>query len=395
METRQGPPADQRPVPEKKKGDRPPPSPAESNRPLPSKTSVAHRHREGQALLCPAGHPREGRPTEQEGMTVTATGTVHFADALPLVRDQAGRTPAPGAHFTQIATAVVRGRSLGLSPWAKLLYVVLRSYAAPDGTCFPGYATLQADVGCGINQLTRAVRELEAVGLVARRRRGQGRPTLYTVRSPGERIPGATQTPVNREPCFTPSVKLESLQRVAEQDSVELDPEEQHHPQPPRKLAPTPIGRRDPSGASDDVLVAALIAHGVTPSVAQGLVTSYSPTTIRQQLNWLPHRSPAKNPAGQLVLAIREGWPEPPDVAAAQKRTAAAAHRAEEAKRNDLEDEARRREWEAKPPEERIAGRLAFWIQGRRAKRHEPTPAEIAGRKAELLAELAAGGGVS
>jgi hypothetical protein len=128
--------------------------------------------------------------------------------------------------------------------------------------------------------------------------------------------------------------------------------------------------------------------------VVQGLVTNYSPTTIRQQLDWLPHRSPARNPAGQLVLAIREGWPEPPDVAAALKRTAAAAHRAEEAKRNELENEARRQEWEAKPPEERIAGRLTFWIQGRRAKRHEPTAAEIAARRAELLAELAAADGV-
>ncbi len=30
-------------------------------------------------------------------------------------------------------------------------YVVLRSYAAPDGICFPSYGTLQADIGCGIN----------------------------------------------------------------------------------------------------------------------------------------------------------------------------------------------------------------------------------------------------
>jgi hypothetical protein len=34
-----------------------------------------------------------------------------------------------------------------------------------------------------------------------------------------------------------------------------------------------------------------------------------------------------------------------------------------------------------------------FWIQGRRAKRCEPTPAEIAVRRAELLAELVESGG--
>jgi hypothetical protein len=95
------------------------------------------------------------------------------------------------------------------------------------------------------------------------------------------------------------------------------------------------------------------------------------------------------------VLAIREGWREPPTVAAAQQRAAAAARQAEEARRREVEDAARRREWEAKPPEERIAGRLTFWIQGRRAKRHEPTAAEIAARRAALLAELAVADGVS
>jgi ATP-dependent Clp protease ATP-binding subunit ClpA len=50
--------------------------------------------------------------------------------------------------------------------------------------------------------------------------------------------------------------------------------------------------------------------------------------------------------------------------------------------------EARRREWLQKSPEERIAGRLQFWLLGRRTKRSEPTSVEIAARRAELLAEL-------
>ena len=53
-------------------------------------------------------------------------------------------------------------------------------------------------------------------------------------------------------------------------------------------------------------------------------------------------------------------------------------------------EEARRREWLQRPPEERIAGRLQFWLLQQRAKRREPTPAEVAARRAELLAELAA-----
>jgi hypothetical protein len=80
-------------------------------------------------------------------------------------------------------------------------------------------------------------------------------------------------------------------------------------------------------------------------------------------------------------------------VATARARIAAVQQQAEEARRREQEEAARRREWEAKPAEERIAGRLTFWIQGRRAKRREPTPAEIAARRGELLAELVGPGG--
>ncbi len=64
------------------------------------------------------------------------------------------------------------------------------------------------------------------------------------------------------------------------------------------------------------------------------------------------------------------------------------ARQTEDEARRRAEDEARRREWEAKPPEERIAGRLQFWLLSRRAKRQEPTEAEVAAKRAELLAKL-------
>jgi hypothetical protein len=141
---------------------------------------------------------------------MTATATARFT--VPrLLEDVAPDAPrGQSTHFTTVATAVVRGRGLGLGTTAKLLYVVLRSYTGPNGTCFPGYARLQDDVGCGINQLTRAMCELETAGLVVRRRRGQGKPTLYTVQAPG----GGTHTPQAEPPqvhssggsCFTPPV---------------------------------------------------------------------------------------------------------------------------------------------------------------------------------------------
>jgi hypothetical protein len=318
---------------------------------------------------------------------MTATGTVRFEEAHTRHAD-----PARGsAAFTKVPTAVVRGQALGLSPWAKLLYVALCSYADPVGACYPGYATLRADVGCGLNQLTRAMRELEAAGLVTRRRRGQGHPTRYALHAP--RRPPATPVLIHaqRESRVALGVKLESLPGGAEQDSGDQDPGEHHQPVPVPTPAPTASGTGGATSAGDDVLLATLTAHGVTRSVARGLVASHSPTAIRQQLDWLPHRSPARNLAGQLVLAIREEWPAPPDVAAAQQRTAMELRQAEEARQHEFAEAARRRAWAAKPPEERIAGRLAFWIQGRRAKRHEPTAAEIAARRAELLAELLGG----
>jgi hypothetical protein len=324
---------------------------------------------------------------------MTATGTARFvAPALPPPDAQAERPPAGGAGaapFTKVATAVVRGRGLGLSPWAKLLYVALCSYADPAGGCFPGYATLQADVGCGVNQLTRAARELEAAGLITRRRRGQGHPTRYTVHAPtlppGAAPAEAPQTPPQGGSSFTPSVKQESRHGGAEQDSGDQDSGEQHQPAPPPRDGP-----EAPGAGGDDALLAALRAHGVTPRIARALLRAHGAQAVREQLAWYPHRPKATNPAGALVQAIREGWPAPPAWRAAQARAAAVARRAGEERRRAEAEAARRRAWAAKPPEERIAGRLQFWVLGRRAKRHEPTTAEIAAKRAELLAGLAA-----
>ena len=90
-----------------------------------------------------------------------------------------GADLAPLAGFVCLPRAVLRAP--GLSRDAKLLYAVLADYARQDGHCFPGTERLRADLGCGHNQLARALRELEAAGLITRRRRGPGRTTLYTL----------------------------------------------------------------------------------------------------------------------------------------------------------------------------------------------------------------------
>jgi hypothetical protein len=153
-------------------------------------------------------------------------------------------------------------------------------------------------------------------------------------------------------------------------------------------LAPTAPPAQEPTGADDDDALQLLLSQGVTRRIAQELVQTHSSEAIRQQVTWQAHRPPAKSPAGALVRAIRDAWPAPPAWSEAQAHAAAVARQAEEERRRQEEEAARRRAWAQKPPEERIAGRLQFWVLGRRAKRHEPTAAEIAARKAELLAEL-------
>jgi hypothetical protein len=131
-----------------------------------------------------------------------------------------------------------------------------------------------------------------------------------------------------------------------------------------------------------------LISQGITPRIAQDLVRTHSGEAIEQQVAWQPYRPAAKSPAGALVQAIRDAWPPPAAWQEAQAHAATVARQAEEEAQRRAEDEARRREWAQKPPEERIAGRLQFWLLGQRHKGREPAPAEIAAKRAELLAGL-------
>jgi hypothetical protein len=283
-----------------------------------------------------------------------------------------------------------------LSRDAKLLYAVLLSYAWQGGSCFPGYQRLQADLGCGINQLTKYLRDLEGAGLITRRRRGLGKTTVYTLHDPPPPPraepdrPSTTPAPplIHRfgESRVTGTVKAVSPVRRHEQDSGEQDPRG-HHPPPLAPTAPVGVGS---AGAVDDALLELLIAQGVTRRIAGELVAKHAGEAIRQQVAWQPYRPPAKSPAGALVQAIRDAWPPPQAWVEAQEHAAAVARQAEEEAGRRAEEDARRREWEAKPPEERIAGRLQFWLLGRRRKGLEPTEAEVAARRAELLAELVA-----
>ena len=68
-----------------------------------------------------------------------------------------------------------------ISIGAKLTYAMLLKYARELDRCFPGQERLAKDMGNGKRSVIRYITELEEVGLVSIKRRGQGRPNIYTV----------------------------------------------------------------------------------------------------------------------------------------------------------------------------------------------------------------------
>ena len=81
------------------------------------------------------------------------------------------------AGFTQIPNAILRHR--GISPGAKLTYMVLLSYAWQEGSCFPGQPRMAEDMGVTDRSVRTYLRELEAVGLLITKQRGFGKTNLY------------------------------------------------------------------------------------------------------------------------------------------------------------------------------------------------------------------------
>ena len=68
-----------------------------------------------------------------------------------------------------------------ISVGAKLTYAMLLKYARELDECFPGQDRLAEDMGTGKRSVVRHIAELERADLVTVKRRGQGRPNLYTV----------------------------------------------------------------------------------------------------------------------------------------------------------------------------------------------------------------------
>ena len=64
---------------------------------------------------------------------------------------------------------------------AKLIYAMLLKYARELDECFPGQKRLAKDMGHSERSIRTWLNELERVGLISIKQRGQGRSNLYTI----------------------------------------------------------------------------------------------------------------------------------------------------------------------------------------------------------------------
>ncbi len=69
---------------------------------------------------------------------------------------------------------------------------------------------------------------------------------------------------------------------------------------------------------ADTDLQQKLIAIGFSEKTAAKLIREHSRQIIEDQTAWLPHRAPARSPAGLLRRAIEQQWPAPPKLRATE-----------------------------------------------------------------------------
>jgi DNA-binding transcriptional ArsR family regulator len=81
--------------------------------------------------------------------------------------------------WTGVPNFILESKEVSIG--AKLIYAMLLKYAREMDECFPGQARLAKDIGNSERSVRSWLQELERVGLISIKQRGQGRPNLYTV----------------------------------------------------------------------------------------------------------------------------------------------------------------------------------------------------------------------
>lgn len=139
----------------------------------------------------------------------------------------------------------------GLSPNARLVYVALTLYAGRTGEAWPSPGTLAEQVGIHRATVYRALDELEAAGVINRRRRtttnGADRPTLVTILDPGR---GSVADSDTRVADSDTRVAQGDTRSVAQGDT-NMNQENKTRARDSRAPAPTPTGGRAVAGTDE------------------------------------------------------------------------------------------------------------------------------------------------
>src|SRR5438105_12136225 len=88
-----------------------------------------------------------------------------------------GADAATGQGFTQVPNFLLRSKKL--SAGDKMTFAMLLSYAWQNDYCFPGQERLAKDLGLTDRSVRTHLKSLEAIGLLAIKRRGQGKTNVY------------------------------------------------------------------------------------------------------------------------------------------------------------------------------------------------------------------------
>jgi len=211
--------------------------------------------------------------------------------------------------FIQLPKQILYARNLSHS--AKLLYSVLLGYAWQEQSCFPGYDRLEEDMQAGRKMIRRYMRELEVLGLISQRRRGQGKTNIYILHDlrkvqlvlpeslKGQNDPSRR---VKRTPLNGSKEPLNNNQSNNKQNTNNVVVK-----QPPKISKKQAI--KEPPHSE---VYKTLVTFGVKERVAQPLAENYPEEYIADKLaftQWLVEQgSPLvkRNPAGFLIAAIEQ-----------------------------------------------------------------------------------------
>jgi DNA-binding transcriptional ArsR family regulator len=88
-----------------------------------------------------------------------------------------GADAASAKGFTQVPNFLLKSKHL--SAGDKMTFAMLLSYAWQNDYCFPGQQRLGDDLGLDERSVRRHLKSLQANGLLAIQRRGQGKTNIY------------------------------------------------------------------------------------------------------------------------------------------------------------------------------------------------------------------------